>query len=125
MLQWEYSALLSAFIKLPFVIKTFVLSIFEWPFYTGFTVFRNKQKMKINRKSSMDNILLTLDNRNSDKSKSQLKLKILSFSYFLKKYTVKHHKFEHFHHLHPYSNKLGTHWIQIRGPMDDLLNICL
>ena len=22
----------------PFVIKTFVLSIFEWPFYTGFTV---------------------------------------------------------------------------------------
>ena len=26
------------FIKLPFVIKIFVLSIFEWPFYTGFTV---------------------------------------------------------------------------------------
>ena len=26
------------FIKLPFVIKVFVLSIFEWPFYTGFTV---------------------------------------------------------------------------------------
>ena len=25
------------FIKLPFVIKIFVLSIFEWPFYTGFT----------------------------------------------------------------------------------------
>ena len=23
----------------PFVIKIFVLSIFEWPFYTGFTVF--------------------------------------------------------------------------------------
>ena len=23
---------------LPFVIKIFVLSIFEWPFYTGFTV---------------------------------------------------------------------------------------
>ena len=28
-------AILSAFIKLPFVIKNFVLSIFEWPFYTG------------------------------------------------------------------------------------------
>ena len=28
-----------AFIKLPFVIKTFVLSIFEWPLKTGFTVF--------------------------------------------------------------------------------------
>ena len=26
------------YIKLPFVIKIFVLSIFEWPFYTGFTV---------------------------------------------------------------------------------------
>ena len=25
-------------IKLPFVIKTFVLSIFEWPLKTGFTV---------------------------------------------------------------------------------------
>ena len=24
--------------KLPFVIKTYVLSIFEWQFYTGFTV---------------------------------------------------------------------------------------
>ena len=33
-----HSATLSTFIKLPFVIKTFVLSIFEWPFYTGFTV---------------------------------------------------------------------------------------
>ena len=27
------------FIKLPIVIKIFVLSVFEWPFYTGFTVF--------------------------------------------------------------------------------------
>ena len=38
MLQGEHSAILSIFIKLPFVIKTF-WSIFEWPFYTGFTVF--------------------------------------------------------------------------------------
>ena len=30
--------ILSTFIKLPFVIKIFVLSIFEWPFYTGITV---------------------------------------------------------------------------------------
>ena len=37
MLQGEHSSILSTFIKLPFVIKTFVLSIFEWPFYTGFT----------------------------------------------------------------------------------------
>ena len=31
-------AILSTFIKLPFAIKTFVLSIFEWPLKTGFTV---------------------------------------------------------------------------------------
>ena len=34
----EHSAILSTFIKLPFVIKIFVLSICELPFYTGFTV---------------------------------------------------------------------------------------
>ena len=37
MLQ-EHSAILSTFIKLLFVFKTFVLSIFEWPLKTGFTV---------------------------------------------------------------------------------------
>ena len=34
----EYSAILSTLIKLLFVIKTFVLSTFEWLFYTCFTV---------------------------------------------------------------------------------------
>ena len=34
----KHSAILLTFIKLPVVIKTFVLSIFEWPFHTGFTV---------------------------------------------------------------------------------------
>ena len=38
MLQREHSAILFTFIKLPFVIKIFVLFIFEWLFYTGFTV---------------------------------------------------------------------------------------
>ena len=38
MLQGEHSAVLSTFIKVPFVIKIFVLSIFEWPLQTGFTV---------------------------------------------------------------------------------------
>ena len=38
MLQGERSAVLLTFIKLPFVIKIFVLSIFEWPFNTGITV---------------------------------------------------------------------------------------
>ena len=32
MLPLEHSAILLIFIKLPFVIKIFVLSIFEWPF---------------------------------------------------------------------------------------------
>ena len=38
MLPLGHSAILLTCIKLPFFIKTFVLSIFEWPFYTGFTV---------------------------------------------------------------------------------------
>ena len=38
MLQGEHSAILSAYIKLPFAIKTFVLSIFEWLLKAGFTV---------------------------------------------------------------------------------------
>ena len=35
MLQGENSAILSTFIKLPFVIKILVLFIYEWLFYTG------------------------------------------------------------------------------------------
>ena len=34
----EHSAILSTFIKLPFVLKTFVLYIFEWLLKTGLTV---------------------------------------------------------------------------------------
>ena len=36
----EHSAILSTFIKLPFVFKTIVLYIFEWPLKSGFTVYR-------------------------------------------------------------------------------------
>ena len=38
MFQEQHSAILSTFIKLPFVIKIFVLSIFKWRLKTGFTV---------------------------------------------------------------------------------------
>ena len=38
MLQGEHSAIFSTFIKLPFTIKTYVLSIFEWLLKTGFIV---------------------------------------------------------------------------------------
>ena len=41
MLQREHSAILLTLINLPFVIKIFVLSIFEWPFCTGFTVLKS------------------------------------------------------------------------------------
>ena len=34
----EHSAIFSTFIKLPFIFKIFVLSIFELPLKTGFTV---------------------------------------------------------------------------------------
>ena len=36
----QNAAILLTFIKLPFVIEIFVLSFFEWPFYTGLTVLR-------------------------------------------------------------------------------------
>ena len=41
MLQGEHSAILLTSIKLPFVNKVFVLSIFVLPFYTGFTAHVN------------------------------------------------------------------------------------
>ena len=39
MLKREHSATLSTCIKLPHGFKTFVLSFFEWPLKTGFTVY--------------------------------------------------------------------------------------
>ena len=48
MLQGEHSAILSTFIKLPFAIKIFVLYIFEWPFYTGFTVHYAEESKQTN-----------------------------------------------------------------------------
>ena len=38
MLLREHSAILSTFIKLPFVNEIFVLSVFEWALKTGFTL---------------------------------------------------------------------------------------
>ena len=40
----RHSVILSAFIKLPFAIKTFVLSIYEWLLKTGFTVYGYQKK---------------------------------------------------------------------------------
>ena len=43
MLQGEHSAILLTFIKLPFVIKIFILSFFAWPFYTGINVIERNE----------------------------------------------------------------------------------
>ena len=51
MLTGKHSAILSAFIKQPSVVKIFVLSIFEWPLYTGFTV-KNKKSKNIDMKQT-------------------------------------------------------------------------
>ena len=50
MLERRHSSILSTFSKLPVpvVIKTFILSIFECPFYTGFTV---RAKTKLSNKT--------------------------------------------------------------------------
>ena len=42
----EHSAIFSTFIKLPFVINIFLLSIFERPFYIGFTILNILQQEK-------------------------------------------------------------------------------
>ena len=46
--------ILSTFIRLPFVINIFVLSIFEWPFYTGFTVPIKSNNFKFNSQLSLN-----------------------------------------------------------------------
>ena len=46
MLQGEHSAILLTCMKLPFVIKIFVLSSYEWPLKTGLTVFLTEKKLK-------------------------------------------------------------------------------
>ena len=63
MLQGEHSAILSTFIKLAFVIKIFVLSIFEWPLKTGFTVFLNDNHFQIR---TPDNGVILFYNRSQN-----------------------------------------------------------
>ena len=46
-LQGEHSAIILTFIKIPFV-KPLYLSIFEWPFYTGFIVHKIFSMMRVN-----------------------------------------------------------------------------
>ena len=48
----EYSAIFSTFFKLPFVINIFVLSIFERPLKTGFTVLPELHVLSIEMEGS-------------------------------------------------------------------------
>ena len=56
-LQGEHAAILSTFIRLPFFIKIFVLSIFEWPVYIGFTVQGNFLLKPLNIDTQVNQIL--------------------------------------------------------------------
>ena len=47
MLQRDHFAILSTFIKLPFVIEIFILSIFEWTLKTSFTVYNYSQWVEL------------------------------------------------------------------------------
>ena len=62
MLQEEHSAILLTFIKLPFVIRICVLSTFEWPLKTGFTVpgrgpMMWRMPLHVNQKSDYDDMM--------------------------------------------------------------------
>ena len=50
----EHFGILLTFIHLPIVIKIFVLFIFEWPFYTGFTLYIKSSPSVQDRKSESD-----------------------------------------------------------------------
>ena len=56
------AAMLLTFIKLPFVIKNFVLSIFEWLLYTGFTVYM-KLKTSLKPMARIENNLAEMFNK--------------------------------------------------------------
>ena len=58
----EHSAIFLSFIKLPFIIKIFVLSIFEWPLKTGFTVYL----LLVSRKACNDVLELVEDSFDLD-----------------------------------------------------------
>ena len=49
----EHSAIHLSYIKLPFVLKTFVLSIFEWSLKTGFTVIHVKTDNSLKNDDSL------------------------------------------------------------------------
>ena len=76
----EHSAILSTFIKLPFVFKTIFMSIFEWPLKTGFAVFGYCNLFSIlNHRSRFEVIkLFSFSTELSTKFQLLIKTKILT-----------------------------------------------
>ena len=72
MLKGGHSAILPTFIKLPFVIKLFILSIFEWPFYTGFTVYPMKVSMGAKMRNQYNQVPHLTPDTNGKVTNSQL-----------------------------------------------------
>ena len=90
----EHSAILSTFIKLRFAINIFVLSIFEWPLKTGFTVvFKILEHLPYVYASSKCSDKITymcIHNFKPLLLAYAISTKIILFSYkTMKKYTVK------------------------------------
>ena len=71
----EHSAILSIFIKLPFVFKTFFSSYFEWPLKTGFTVHRNLSSYSYYR-SKKDNIKPTKAETSANNSEEHMETEV-------------------------------------------------
>ena len=83
MLLGEHSAILSTFIKLPFVIKIFVLSIFKWRIKTGFTVHSLvcRALLFYCRETTQETVSLLEDNvRDVETERDELKSRIQSMT---------------------------------------------
>ena len=78
----QHSAILSTFVKLPFVHKIFDLSFFEWPLKTGFTVYMCGSRKLDQRGSNFVKVFFLVDEEGG--SKYHYKRAIIRLS-------VKHH----------------------------------
>ena len=77
----EHSAILSTSIKRVFVIKTFVLSNFEWPLNTDFTVFYlTKYRTKL--PDHLPSVFIYLKNHFREKNISQFDNIILTSNFW-------------------------------------------
>ena len=79
--------MLSTFIKLPFDLKIFVLSIFEWLLYTGFTVYM-KFKTSLKSMARNENNLVEMVNKHNSMPQVKIYQRSHKASKFLFAFTV-------------------------------------